>query len=447
MNANEPAIKITAAFDRSRIWRGGDSVRYLQVGIATGPAPARDLPPLNLAVVIDASGSMSGPPLEAAKQATIALIERLSPRDVISAVSFASDVMVHADAVRLSNREGRRKALAAVAALETRGSTNLSGGWLAGAECAARVQASGIPCRSHIVLLSDGHANEGIVSREVLEHHAEQLRLRGLMTSTAGIGDGYDPTLLQALAQYGGGRMHDAEHPHEIAEVLLGELGELAAAVAENADLTLTFPPNVRVENLNGAPVRFASGRAKTALGALLGARERRLIYRLTLPRGSAGETIPVAVRLSWRAPGGTEKLRATPVTAMLTYAHGNENDSQPRDQAISLEAARAWQSQVVRRVVVLNREHGYAEAQALLQVQLPYFRRYCAGLEGAATLVKELEQMLHVADQAWSERGRKEIELAHYVASTGGRDLRAAPRQAWVSYLRPQDTEADRQP
>lgn len=446
MIAPNASISVSASFDRALAWRGGGSVRYLAVTLTAGPAPApqRDAPPLNLAVVIDASGSMSGRPLEAAKQATITLIERLAPRDIVSLVSFASDVAVHAEAVRLQDSAARQQALAAVAALETRGNTNLSSGWLAGAEGVARVQASGVPCRSHVILLSDGHANEGITAREVLEHHAEQLRLRGLSTSTVGIGDGYDPTLLQALSEHGGGRMHDAEHPHEIAEVLLGELGELSAAVAEHAELTLTFPRNVRVENLNGAPVRYSSGRGVTVAGALMGDAQRLLVYRLTLPRGTEGEPVPVEARLSWRAPGGDGRHEAAPVTAALTFARGVDNDTQRRDPAISRETARLWQAQLVRQVVQRNRQGEYQQAQALLREQLEHFRRYCRGLEGTAGMIDELEQMLRVADRAWDERGRKEMQLASYVAATGGRDLRAAPRAAWASFL-PDDPSTSR--
>ncbi len=61
--------KLTLAPDRSLMWAEGDSVRYLVADIGvTGELPtAAEQPPLNLALAIDVSGSMSGGKLEAAR--------------------------------------------------------------------------------------------------------------------------------------------------------------------------------------------------------------------------------------------------------------------------------------------------------------------------------------------------------------------------------------------
>jgi Ca-activated chloride channel family protein len=161
-------------------------------------------------VVIDASGSMDGRPLACAVEAAHGVVQHLSYADRLSIVSFASETQVHL-ASTVMDAAGRDRAQAALACISARDCTDLGAGWLLGAECVARDMAERSGCQNRVLLLSDGHANSGITDPEVLAEHARELRLRGLFTSTIGIGDGYSPEQIQTIANHGGGRMHDAE--------------------------------------------------------------------------------------------------------------------------------------------------------------------------------------------------------------------------------------------
>ena len=76
-------LNLTLRFDRQLIWHQGDSVRYLVATIEAEKKPKADADrqPLNLALVIDASGSMQGPPLAAATRAALGVTEVLEKRD------------------------------------------------------------------------------------------------------------------------------------------------------------------------------------------------------------------------------------------------------------------------------------------------------------------------------------------------------------------------------
>ena len=50
--------------------------------------------PLNLAVVLDKSGSMTGVKLEKTKQAAMQLVDRLAPNDIFSLVIFSDEARV-----------------------------------------------------------------------------------------------------------------------------------------------------------------------------------------------------------------------------------------------------------------------------------------------------------------------------------------------------------------
>ena len=89
-------IKISAGFEREKIWKRGDSVRYLVVEVEAIEQEARsNNSSVNIGLVIDASGSMAGQWIESAKSAAIGIIEGLTSADTFSVVSFASEVRIH----------------------------------------------------------------------------------------------------------------------------------------------------------------------------------------------------------------------------------------------------------------------------------------------------------------------------------------------------------------
>jgi Ca-activated chloride channel family protein len=209
-------ITINAEFDRNKILENGNSVRYLVVDINVPRRSTGTILPINLALVIDASSSMEGPWLDAAKDAAIGVIRTLRSEDRISVISFSSDVQVHCDGI-LGNESGKRIAISKIADLRSRDMTDLGAGWLMGAESVAKVMAIiHEPMVSRVVVLSDGMANRGIGQPTELGEHARELLNRGIVSTSVGIGPNYSSIQLQAIADNGGGTLHHASHPNEI---------------------------------------------------------------------------------------------------------------------------------------------------------------------------------------------------------------------------------------
>jgi Ca-activated chloride channel homolog len=432
-------IFVSAAFDRQLVWERGRSVRYVQIDVVAPSLPSAsegaEKPPLNLALVIDVSSSMTGEKLECAKKAALGVVKALSPASRLSVVSFASQVTTHIDGASLEPGE-RKKALAAINELFPRDSTNLGAGWIRGAECVARIMEEQSLMHNHVVVLSDGYANLGIIDPLVLAHHAEQLRSRGVVTSTVGIGDDYSSEQLQALADHGGGQLHDAQFPAEIIEVVLGELQEVQETIVESIALTLAFPNGMRVENLSGFPTVMKSSSAITQLGMLAPGRRRPVIFRVTAPDGRDGDRLSFEASCSWIRTGTTERLQGTSVSADVTFASEARNSSQPRDPQLSLCVAQCWQSGVVRKGVALNRQGDLKELGRYLDNELKYFSRYCQGLEGAQRLVSELQRMRDQADRRWDERSRKHMDHLNYLSTTTRNDYRSLDHGNWADSL-----------
>lgn len=149
---------------------------------------------LELAVVIDRSGSMQGRKLEIARQATAEMIRTLHPADRITVVAYDDNIDV------LCPLSPPSPGLAhLVERIHAGGSTNLYGGWVRGAKS--------LPPGGRVLLLSDGLANQGRYqhAHDLARHAGISYEKFRITTSTIGIGEDYDESLMAGMARSGGG--------------------------------------------------------------------------------------------------------------------------------------------------------------------------------------------------------------------------------------------------
>ena len=430
----EVNVALSADFDRKLFWKGGRSVRYLVARIVArreDDGPRKERSALNVALVIDASGSMRGDKLEAAKMAASGLAERLAPRDRLTVVSFASDVQVHLDAVPVTT-ENAIRIRAEISGLETRGMTCLSGGWFAGVECAARVAEEDAGLTPRVIVLSDGHANEGICAPAELCEHAGELRQRGVLTSALGIGDGYDEQLLRGIAENGGGRLHDAETDTEISSVLLGELDDILLTAVEDAEIAVTAPASARVEFVGTARTDASRDRFAVALGPLQNEVERIAVFKVTCPDGREGDTLTFGVAAGGRTAEGGAALSATAGPITLTAAPGISNSPQSRDADLTHIVARIWHAHIVATVSRMNRERPYSNALRFAKRELKYFERYVDGFEFGHEMIRELQMLVHRAGKPMTSRMRKEITIQTDLEAQARVDRRGPSKPRW---------------
>ena len=434
-------VKLTASavLDRELFWARGKSVRYLVARLEAcreDDAHKAERSPLNLALVIDASGSMADGKLEAAKEAALGLMERLTQKDRLTVVSFASDVVVHLDAVPVT-AENAIRIRKEISRLQTRGMTHLSGGWFSGVECAARIAEENPKMAPRVILLSDGHANEGIVEPEELREHAGELRMRGVLTSCLGIGDGYDEQLLRGIAENGGGRLHDAELTSEISSVLLGELDDIFGTVVEDARISLSIPKGVKVEVLGRGSSEIDSDRMVVHLGPIQNQIERVAVFKLICPKAEKGDVLEFRVTGSGRVVDDGTVLDARAATVSLVAAGGSANTAQHRDMSTVALVARTWSAYVVSEAARMNRDGAYQDAERFIQRELGYFRRYVDGLPQGYEMTQELELLAGRVGHQLSSRMHKEMVLQSSLAMESRRDRRGDSKAAWSARMR----------
>lgn len=429
-------LALTLGLDRSLAWQEGDSVRYAVAELtAQGDDRRAEAPPLNLALAVDVSGSMAGAKIAAARRTALALAAALTPRDRLTIVAFDSDAEVLLDA-RPMTEAGQRAAQAAIHRLAERGGTNLWGGWLRAAECVAAAMEDGARASHRVLLLSDGQANEGVTDAAELARQARGLLERGIVTSAVGIGAGYDEWLLGGMAEAGGGRLHDAEHAAEIAEVVLGELLEGRTALVERATLRFSLPANLRAGIVGGWSHAVLPGAIEVLVGTLLPGVPVRVVFRLHCPAGAPGTTVLLGAAARGMAPDGGTEIAAAPAEAVLTLARGHDNTAQPRDIPRSMAAFAAWQAEALRHAVAMNRDGERRAAKHFLERELRWMERYARGLPDAGPLLAELVLLLRRAEEELSPRLRKEVFAAASMRGFGKMEHRAAPRMGLAERL-----------
>ena len=204
-------------------------------------AENRERAPVNVAIVIDKSGSMSGRKLRQAKRAAIMALGLLEPRDSISIIAYSSRVEVLVPATRLDDRE----------AIERRIEDIFSGGstaLYAGVEEGGR-QLMPYLDREHVnrlILLSDGLANVGPKRPEDLARLGYRLVDKGISVTTLGLGTGYNEDLMTRLANVTDGNHAFVENADQLEKFFALELGDITSVVAQDIDIEIRLRPGFR---------------------------------------------------------------------------------------------------------------------------------------------------------------------------------------------------------
>jgi Ca-activated chloride channel family protein len=292
----------------------------LGVWIDTPTVRARVRPKVDLALVIDTSGSMGGAKIANARGAALALLDSLHDGDIVSVDTFADDAhaLVMPTVISAATR-ARIKSI--VSELGVGGSTNMFDGLSLAESQVARAPATHAVRR--VVLLSDGQANVGPSSPEALGLLAERGLSQGAQVTSLGVGIDYDERTLNALAVRSSGRLYHLGNLDEMASILRREMDLLGSTVASDAFVEVVPAPGVRLSLADGARSAWAGGgTVRIPLGVLFGGQHREALVRVHFEDAASvagGAPRPIAsVRLHFRDPNEGDLDRVQEVIARV---------------------------------------------------------------------------------------------------------------------------------
>ena len=317
--ASSGPVVIHAALSHAAYAKANPPVLFLKVDYAVAGDTAVERPPLNIALVLDRSGSMAEDrkfayTLDAARE----VIANLNDRDVLAIVAFNDRATVLAPAGRVVNKQFLLHRLTEVA---PGGYTDISAGLLEGIAQIDSQRAEGQV--RHVLVLTDGMANRGVTGAAPLRKMVEKAHARGIGVSTFGCGTEFNEKRLTEMAAAGGGRYIYVKSPEQIPTAFVEELHGLLQPAVQNSAIDVTVK-GAEVGKVFGQMGGSPSRAQRFDLGNLRAGERGTFLMELKPSRFEAGAAVEAEARLNFDDPQAGERVKRT-VTARAAFSENGD--------------------------------------------------------------------------------------------------------------------------
>jgi Ca-activated chloride channel family protein len=351
------------------VGEGGKTENHLRIALTGFELDhERERTPVNVAIVIDKSGSMQGDKIEQARQAAMHAIDRLRDIDIVSIVTYDTSVKVVIPATKATDRQALK---ARIREIQAGGNTALYAGVSKGA---AEVRKFKVDKRiNRVILLSDGLANVGPSTPSELEELGASLIKEGISVSTMGLGLGYNEDIMTQLALASSGNHVFIEDADNLVRVFQNEFDDVLSVVAQKIVIQAKLADGVRPVKVLNYPADITGQQVTIELGQLYSNQQRYFVVELEIASGQANTTAPVAevsVEYLNMATETKDKLTSTVQVKFTDSAEAAEKD-------VNKEVLAACVVQIAnernRRATELRDAGEVEEAKKLLQFNADY--------------------------------------------------------------------------
>lgn len=235
--------------------------------------------PINVAIVLDRSGSMQGEKIQRAREAAIGALDLLGANDIVSIIAYDSDVNVLVPATKLTDKE---QVANIIRAIQPGGNTALFGGVSKGAAEVRKFMDDKHVNR--VILLSDGLANVGPSSPGELGDLGASMKKENISVSTLGLGLGYNEDLMVALAGKSGGNHQFIENASELAGIFRREFDDVLSVVAQSVDVRIDIPEGIRPVRVLGNAADINGQSVITRLSQVYSDQQKYVVVEVEIP-------------------------------------------------------------------------------------------------------------------------------------------------------------------
>ncbi len=370
-------------------------------------------PRLNLALVLDRSGSMAAEKkMDYARKAAAFAVEQLLPNDSVSVIAFDDQIDMIVPAGPVTNKA---EILRKIATIGPRGSTALHAGWEIGAR--QTLEHKVLDGLNRVLLLSDGLANVGLTDPTAISGEVAGMNAKGVSTTTLGVGDDYNEDLMEAMARYGDGNYYFISDPVQLADIFQTELQGLVATLGTKVTLGYApagqSPRSVTVSDfLNDLP-RDDQGRWN--LPNLVVGNPILGVLRLRVPAQGATSEQPVElgqVRIAWDEPGKQGRPSVL-IPLRLPIVTKDRWDSLGEDVSVQEQVALLMATRAKREAIQAYDRGDVTGAARHLEMAVAC----CAPLPASASVSEELANISELKAELDGQRYTKFRKMGTFQA------------------------------
>ncbi len=391
--------------------------------------PAEVIPqgplPLNLCLVLDHSGSMSGSKIENLRDATNLVLDMLQPQDYISIIIFNNRTEVAFPSQQISDEVRRSELKLRVARLSAGGGTNMAPAMESGLiELRKQMPAGGVGPGSgapsamvhRLVLLTDGITEK---EKRCLEQADQAARL-GVPITALGIGTDWNDKLMQDIARRSGGEADYIASPEQIRAHFVRTVQQMQSVALQHAlmrvrpalgnEVRSVYRVHPLISHLN--PDNASAPGQHPTLLVPLGELERgygqTLLIEFVLPSRPAGSYRIAQIEVEYDVPQTGLTAQRAGVDVLVTYTHDPAAISPPDQRVMDIvEKVSAFKLQT-RALEDLEAGNVQAATQKLRGALTHLLNQ--GDTELAATVQRELENL--EKGRVMSSEGRKTIRF-----------------------------------
>jgi Ca-activated chloride channel family protein len=411
----------------------GETYLFAQVTASDDKVAPATATPMNLAVVIDRSGSMKGERIANAMNGAVAALERMRDGDTITVVSFDTSASVVVPPTRVS--AGSRPSVeAAIRSIRLGGDTCISCGLEEGMRQLTQARGLGDADRiERMVLLSDGATNAGVRDLPGIRAMAGRMRGRGVTISTIGVDVDFDEKIMAAIATEANGHHYFVANASGLPSVFGQEFDDLLASVAKETELTIELAPGVEVAEVFDRSFRREGNKLIVPFGTFSAKQEKTVLVKLRVPTDRDGDESVADVKLAFRDL--VKKTDGAINGALELAIKGDGTEQKDLDPFVAARLERSRTAQTLTEANKLFESGQVDQARAKLATRKDDLKKSessalalasaapatAAPRRAAKGLDRDFGDQLGAVDEA-------ERSFAKAPASTGGSALAAGP-------------------
>jgi len=386
--AAERSIAVEARLGQTVMKAGETQRNYIRIAVNGCEREKVDRPPVNIALVIDRSGSMQGLRIAQAQEAAISALKRLDKNDIASVVIFDDriDVLVPAQQVVDHNMYIDR-----IRQVSARGSTAIHAGVMQGAEEVRKFKDKNRLNR--ILLLSDGLANVGPSKPDDFDRLGAELLTEGISVSTIGLGLQYNEDLMAKLARASDGNHAFVSEPADLIQIFNREFDDVLASCAQTVSIDVDMRPGVKLVRSLSRDGSVTGQHANFRMNQVYQATEHYVLLEVELDKSVAASDGPQdlgTVRVAYTQDGTERRLEAG---ISGRFSASDQEVKAGRDGTVLESVVEQTTRERAKTAIELRDKGKINEAQALFKQNAAEINAYTAAAPATSARIQSLQK------------------------------------------------------